>query len=180
MNKDIRDIITITLKLEGGLSDNENDKGGLTKFGISQSSYPNLNVRDLTLEQAYTIYERDFYIKNKIFEINSFAMRAFLFDTSVHSGPVAAVKILQSAYNHYRGKDILAVDGVLGYGTISSINAIRSKDDVYDLFFSACIVRAMFLKGVSLNGNNKVFLSGWTNRLIKLRRLVFAAIDSQE
>ena len=37
---------------EGGLVDNHADPGGLTKYGISQRSYPGEDIRNLTLERA--------------------------------------------------------------------------------------------------------------------------------
>ena len=46
---------------EGGLTDNPKDPGGLTKFGISQRSYPDIDIRNLTLDQAKAIYLRDFW-----------------------------------------------------------------------------------------------------------------------
>ena len=46
---------------EGGLVDHPNDPGGLTKFGISQRSYPNIDIRKLTREDSKAIYRRDFW-----------------------------------------------------------------------------------------------------------------------
>ena len=37
---------------EGGLSNHPDDPGGLTKYGISQRSYPTLNIATLTLANA--------------------------------------------------------------------------------------------------------------------------------
>jgi uncharacterized protein YgiM (DUF1202 family) len=53
--------ITFVLRWEGGLADNPNDPGGLTNFGISQRSYHDLDIRNLTKEQAVAIYERDYW-----------------------------------------------------------------------------------------------------------------------
>ena len=46
---------------EGGLSHHPRDPGGLTKFGISQRTYPDLDIRHLTRAQARAIYQRDFW-----------------------------------------------------------------------------------------------------------------------
>ena len=35
---------------EGGLVDHPADPGGLTKYGISKRAYPNLDIRNLTLD----------------------------------------------------------------------------------------------------------------------------------
>lgn len=41
---------------EGGYTDHPSDPGGETKFGISKRSYPNENIKGLTLERAKQIY----------------------------------------------------------------------------------------------------------------------------
>ena len=66
INKTERDIkfdlaILHILNFEGGLSNHTNDRGGTTKFGISKKSYPNLDISNLTLEQAKDIYKRDYW-----------------------------------------------------------------------------------------------------------------------
>jgi hypothetical protein len=49
------------LKWEGGLTNDKDDPGGLTKFGICQRSYPNVDIANLTVEQAKEIYRRDYW-----------------------------------------------------------------------------------------------------------------------
>ena len=46
---------------EGGLADRplSEDPGGLTKYGISQRSYPGLDIRNLTIGEAERIYKKD-------------------------------------------------------------------------------------------------------------------------
>lgn len=67
---------------EGGYSDNKNDKGGKTKFGVTQialkeyfrtAKTPLLDmpkeIKDITKEQAEEVYYNNFYMRNKINEI---------------------------------------------------------------------------------------------------------------
>ena len=70
--------IQITLINEGGLEDDPSDPGGVTKYGISQRSYPSLDVRSLTVDQAKAIYLQDFWlfggiqdqsVANKLFDM---------------------------------------------------------------------------------------------------------------
>lgn len=42
-----------------------NDKGGLTKFGISQASHPTLDIASLTVEQAIPIYSGEYWAPSK-------------------------------------------------------------------------------------------------------------------
>jgi hypothetical protein len=50
---------------EGGYANNASDLGGETKYGISKRSYPHLDIKNLTLDQARQIYYFDFWIKGK-------------------------------------------------------------------------------------------------------------------
>jgi lysozyme family protein len=49
--------------IEGGYVNDPADPGGETKFGISKRSYPDLEIRNLTAEQAKEIYRRDYWEK---------------------------------------------------------------------------------------------------------------------
>ncbi len=53
--------VTKTLIHEGGsrVTDDPDDRGGLTRYGISQRSYPDLDIRNLTEDQAKEVYKRD-------------------------------------------------------------------------------------------------------------------------
>lgn len=47
---------------EGGVTRDPNDRGGITKFGISQAAHPNINVLRLTIYEAEEIYYRKYWI----------------------------------------------------------------------------------------------------------------------
>lgn len=81
---------------EGGYVNNPLDPGGETKWGISKRSYPHLNIRTLTREQAKAIYRRDFW--NRIHADTLYDGVAFqVFDFAVNSGIKTAVRYLQRA-----------------------------------------------------------------------------------
>jgi hypothetical protein len=46
----------IVVGLEGGYSNDSNDPGGETKYGISKRYNPDIDIKNLTLEQAKQIY----------------------------------------------------------------------------------------------------------------------------
>jgi lysozyme family protein len=54
--------VNILFDLEGYKSDNPNDKGGLTKYGIAQAYHPDIDVANLTLDQAKEIYLKEYWI----------------------------------------------------------------------------------------------------------------------
>ncbi len=62
MNADRKFAVALekVLAHENGYVNDPDDPGGETKFGISKRSYANLNIKDLTREQAAEIYYRDF------------------------------------------------------------------------------------------------------------------------
>lgn len=47
---------------EGGYVNDKYDRGGETKYGISKASYPHLDIKNLTKEQAIAIYYNDFWL----------------------------------------------------------------------------------------------------------------------
>ena len=83
--------IPITLKNEGGYCCNAADPGGETNFGLSKRSYPNLDIRHLTIEQVTEIYRRDFW---KFDGINDQALANKIFDMHVNMGAMA-FRVLQ-------------------------------------------------------------------------------------
>ncbi len=56
-------IIEFTLLWEGGdkATDDKSDPGKYTKYGISSKAHPDVDVKNLTLEQAKEIYKREYW-----------------------------------------------------------------------------------------------------------------------
>lgn len=76
---------------EGGYVNHPKDPGGETKFGITKRSYPHLNIRDLTLDDARAIYRRDFWDRLQC-DALPVAARFQVFDAAVNSGPGNAAR----------------------------------------------------------------------------------------
>ena len=60
------DIIDIVIKHEGGYVNDPNDLGGETKYGITKRFYPDVGIKNLTVEEAKQIYYDDYWVKNKV------------------------------------------------------------------------------------------------------------------
>ena len=73
------------LKWEGGLSEDPNDPGGLTKYGISQKAYPHLDIKNLTVYNAKEIYYKDYWLKSGCDELVP-PMDLIVFNCSVNCG----------------------------------------------------------------------------------------------
>lgn len=84
---------------EGGYVNDPNDPGGETKFGISKRSYPNEDIKNLTIERAREIYKRDFWDKIGGDQIKDQAIADLLVDSAVNEGVVPAVKRAQIIVN---------------------------------------------------------------------------------
>lgn len=110
---------------EGGYTDDPNDRGNWTsgkvgegelkgtKFGISAMSYPHLDIKNLTLDEAQTIYFNDFWVKNGIDQLPK-AMQHQMFDASINHGFRNATKMLQRAVD-------VADDGIIGKNTMKAV-----------------------------------------------------------
>ena len=98
---------------EGGLVNDPNDPGGLTKYGISQRAYPQLDIGSLTREQAREIYRSDYWQTLGLTHLPP-VVAIVLMDSIVNLGSRRAVQLLQTAYNDLADGNHLAVDGVLG------------------------------------------------------------------
>jgi len=85
MQDNLDKALAFVLKWEGGLVDNPNDAGGVTKYGISQRAHPHLDVRNLTLEDAKEIY-RVKYWEAIQGDDRPFHEALAIFDFAVHSG----------------------------------------------------------------------------------------------
>lgn len=80
--------------VEQGYVNDPDDPGGETKYGISKRSYPEENIKDLTLERAKFLYKRDFWDKinaDKLFDGIAYQ----LFDFAVNSGMETAIRYYQ-------------------------------------------------------------------------------------
>ena len=120
--KNFNEIIEQVLEHEGGYVNDPTDLGGETKYGITKRFYPNVDIKNLTIEQAKEIYKKDYWDKNKVESLPQNLWHIY-FDMCVNMGKRTAVKVLQRAANN-RGKD-LEVDGGLGPKTIEALNGVE-------------------------------------------------------
>ena len=100
MKKDFEKAIKFVLKWEGGYSNDPNDPGGETKYGISKRSYPELDISKLTLKQAKEIYYQNYWLKSGCDEL-PFPFNIVVFDTAVNMGRHRAMEFLNT-YNDWR------------------------------------------------------------------------------
>lgn len=154
-------IIDRVLDHEGGYVFHADDPGGETKFGISKRAYPNLDIKNLTREQAIEIYRQDYWNRingDKLPEEIAYQV----LDAAVNHGIGNAIRMLQRAVN-------VADDGYWGP---RSERALASKHpaDVVLLYIAE---RLEFYTKLS---TFSTFGKGWVRRIAA--NLRHAALDN--
>lgn len=145
-----------TLEHEGVLSDDAIDAGGLTKYGISQRAYPDLDIASLTKKGAIEIYKRDYWDPCGCDNIANQKISEFVFDVAVNSGVRLSSKMIQRSVN-------AVDDGFIGPDSLSRIN--RQNPDT--LINALVIRRIMHYENiVSRRPDQRKFIIGWLKRAL--------------
>lgn len=160
-------IIERVLAREGGFVDNPHDRGGPTKYGITQetlASWRGLpvtpdDVRTLGKDEAKSILRFRYVVQPGFDHIEDGSLRAVIVDIAVNSGARQAVLLLQRALD-------VTDDGILGPETLEAAN--EKADD--ERAMAAVAIRTLtarqrFYSGlVAKHPDQIAFLVGWTER----------------
>lgn len=90
------------------------DEGGLTKFGVSQRAYPNLDIAALTYADAAALFEKDYW-RPLGCHILPAMIAVPIFDCAINQGQRVAGRFLQRAV----GVPTRDVDGIVGPQTLA-------------------------------------------------------------
>lgn len=132
-----------------------------TKFGIAAMTYPDVDIKNLTRDQAIALYKRDFWDKLGM-ERWPRVMQYQLLDAAVNSGTGRAIQWLQFAA---KVKD----DGIVGPKTLAAVGA----EDPNDLAFRFLGKRLRYMTETT---KWKTYCTGWSRRIAD--NLLFAAEDN--
>lgn len=177
---DIERLIDDVIDREGGFVHHVADRGGATRFGITETvaradGYTGA-MRDLPRALAASIYRRRYWTGPGFDRIATRApvLAAEMFDTGVNMGPSVAAAFLQRALNALnRGASDwpdIARDGRIGPVTLAALDAfLRTRSPRGE----AVLVRAIealqgerYLALAEGRPANEAFLYGWlANRL---------------
>lgn len=158
---------------EGGFTDDPKDRGNWTsgtcgvgeckgtKYGLAAMTYPTLDIRNLTLDQARAIYKRDWWDKLGMDKYPP-ALAYQMFDASINHGSGRAIHFVQKAVG-------TKADGIIGSKTLAAIDAI-DKNDLLLLFLAE---RLQYFTEVK---TWKTYCTGWTRRVVQ--NLRYAAEDN--
>ena len=120
-----------TMKWEGGAActNDPDDPGGLTKWGISKRSHPDIDIENLTEEAAKTLYALGYWggINGNLLAEKSERVAIKVFDAGVNMGTVRAVRFLQEILNGLLDEKV-AVDGRLGPRTLEAVSMVDEEE----------------------------------------------------
>ena len=153
--------INYVLENEGGYSNDPNDPGGATNFGIEQRDWPQVNIATITRDQAISWYLPNYWNKAPYDNINSQQIATKLFDTHVNCGMKSAFMMAQKALGFSEPN----IDGNLGPMTLAAINQANTQHFLDEL------VTVLTLHYKLLEQQNPklvVFDRGWMARATKL------------
>lgn len=144
---------------EGGFSDDPDDSGGKTIYGISSRFFPETykqimdlflqGKRDVAFQMAKKFYRKEFY--NPLYnELKDYQLAFRIFDVGVNIGKKKAIKILQKCLG-------ITADGIFGKMTLAKANEVN----IYDTFVEK-------LEEYYKSLHQPKFEKGWLKRLHRL------------
>ena len=157
-----------TLTNEGGFTNNPNDSGGATNFGITIGDYSRWlgrpatisEVQNMTVTEAGGIYERYYWSPLGLGAVDLPGVATAIFDQSVLNG-LGFLKTIQSLLG-------VESDGEMGPITVAAINA-QNQADLIERIISERTLHYRAI--VAANPKDAEFLAGWENRTQRLRTL---------
>jgi lysozyme family protein len=150
------------LEDEGGIAQVTGDAGGLTKYGISQRSYPLLDIRNLTVQKAESIYKSDWWDANSLDEINSQDIANKIFLGMINLGVTVTIKASQRALCAVGST--VAVDGDFGPETRAAVNDASQGWLLDRLRVELALVYTNIVENKSMDLK---FLEGWLFRALQ-------------
>jgi lysozyme family protein len=129
--------LAFTLQQEGGFSDDPNDPGGATNYGItlgtlrSYTGNPGLGVddiRNIAMSTVQAIYQADYWNRMRCDALPA-GVDLMTFDHGVNTGTGRAAMMLQAA----AGLTGANVDGAIGPQTLAAIDQIDAATMIADL-----------------------------------------------
>lgn len=164
--------------LEKGYVNDPQDKGGATNFGITlatlkawrgDDSLTAEDVKALSKEEAFQIYEKEYFLDPGFDRIPDLRLQQFVTDMGVHHGQNTAVQILQRVINYYASPDV-KVDGSFGGKTLTALLDAVGKVGVLTVLQKLVDERAIFMAEiVQKDPTQAKFIKGWLVRAFSFR-----------
>jgi lysozyme family protein len=141
---------------EGGYSSDASDPGGETNFGIAKRSHPEVDIKNLTVDQAKEIYRKDYWQFDAIADQ---AVGGKLLDMSVQFGRGTAIEMLEEVLQKLG--HAVKIDGLLDPHLVDAVNT-EDAGKLLTYLRARCAVRYAITS--SANQATRKFLFGWMLR----------------
>ncbi|WEK43654.1 MAG: glycosyl hydrolase 108 family protein [Candidatus Sphingomonas colombiensis] len=182
--KTIDQLIDELIGREGGYTNNPADKGGPTRWGITEQvarayGYKG-DMRALPRETAIAIYRNRYWSTPRLAEVQQRypALAVELFDIAVNMGVSIAGQFLQLALNvfnqqaaHYAD---IGVDGAIGNMTLHALDCFRQRRGAAggEVLLEAITSQrgARYIEISQSRPANETFTYGWFARMVELRK----------
>lgn len=162
---------------EGGYVNHPNDRGGPTKYGITEQVARAYNygrdMRDLSYDFAVKIYRLQYWERPGFDAVATISepIAEYCFDYAVHSGPKAAISDLQQALNalNRQGMDYddITTDGHIGPMTLAALDAHVARRGAVVLNKALQVLRGARLINIAERDQKQEdFLVGWLDRAV--------------
>lgn len=166
------DCLKFVLSWEGGYTNDPDDPGGATNFGIIQKEYdlyrkahslPSQSVKNISQEEYTSIYTTEFW--NPVHGgTDNAPLDLVLFDAAVNNGVGMSIRWLQASIG-------TAADGDWGSGTDAALANYLKTHTVKDLSVHVCNLReSRYRSLVQQHPKLAKFLKGWLARLNDVRK----------
>lgn len=182
LEKIFNDAFEHIVMIEGGYTDDPNDSGGKTRYGVTEAvaranGYTGA-MSELPLEVARAIYKRQYWdlVRGDDIAVLSTSVARELFDTAINMGVNVAGKFLQRALNalnrgavDYQDVD---VDGVIGPMTVHCLQKFLLRRLEHG---EAVILRALnslqlarYIEIAEARPKDEAYVYGWILQRVKL------------
>jgi lysozyme family protein len=177
---DVDELIDDVIGREGGYSNHPADRGGPTRWGITEAvarahGFAG-DMRAFPREEAVAVYRRLYWLRPGFDRVAEHAplVAAELFDTGVNMGPEVAAGFLQRALNALnRGASDygdIAIDRRIGNATIAALRGFIARRGAGGEAVLLKAIEALqgerYLRLAEQRPANEAFLYGWlANRL---------------
>jgi len=151
-----------------GYSIDPNDRGGETKFGVAKNANTDLDITNLTWDQALTCYYNRYWLPGGCNLLSSSRVAILHFDGCVNHGVGTAGQFLQEVVGAQ------PVDGQVGPVTARAVASMNE----FDVCRLLCDRREKFYRDIVANDPSQAkFINGWMNRINDIRDFVRGPIS---
>jgi len=153
-NQNFKNSLAFTLKWEGGYSNDSQDPGKETNFGISKAANPDIDVKTLDKQKTSELYWNRYWMPSGAY-YHPWPLCAAVFDAAVHHGPATAIKLLNTALQLF------------------------SKPSPETAASKICDLRLDLFKSIiERKPTMRKYYRGWKNRIADLRVLINTPVEN--